>query len=229
MNAENDALVLVFSRNMFYKRLYHLALAALILCILVIALLASILVYLLRNPTHPLYFAADDVGRLIQIVPVNTPNMSTDDVSAWAVEAVQAAYSYDYINYHAQIQNAQKYFTNYGWQQYMSALTLSNNLLALTTRKQVVIARVISQPTVLKTGILAGKYAWQFQMPLLVTYSEPPYDDKSQFSNALNVTVIVQRQSVLEGYKGLGVVQLVSSIATSENSQTQQISGTSTG
>src|SRR5579885_692148 len=210
MNAENDALVLVFSRNMFYKRLYHLALAALILCILVIALLASILVYLLRNPTHPLYFAADDV-------------------SAWAVEAVQAAYSYDYINYHAQIQNAQKYFTNYGWQQYMSALTLSNNLLALTTRKQVVIARVISQPTVLKTGILAGKYAWQFQMPLLVTYSEPPYDDKSQFSNALNVTVIVQRQSVLEGYKGLGVVQLVSSIATSENSQTQQISGTSTG
>lgn len=211
-----DPLVLIFSRNAFYKRLHYLVLGAFILSLMMIALLVWILAYLLQNPNRPLYFATDDVSRLIQVVPVNKPNMDTEDVMAWAVDAVQAAYSYNYINYRGQLQEAQKYFTEYGWRKYMGAVTLSGNLRALTARKQIVTAQVIDKPRVAAEGILGGAYAWKFEMPLLVTYSMPPYDgsSQSQFSNALNITVIVQRQQVLEGYKGLGVLQLVSSMAT---------------
>lgn len=216
-----DALVLVFSRNSFYKRLHFLALGALALSVIVICFLALTLTYLLKNPAKPLYFPADEVGRLIQIVPVNTPNMSTEDVTAWAQDAVEAAFSYDYINFRSQLQNAQKYFTDYGWTKYMSALTLSGNIRALTARKQIVLAQVIEQPKILAAGILGGAYAWKFQMPLLVTYTMPPYDSSSQFSNALIVTIIVQRQPILKGYKGLGVVQLLSQLATSGTEQDQ--------
>lgn len=223
---EKDALVLVVSRNAFYRRLHFLALGAFFLALLVIAALIWVAVYLIRNPTQPLYFATDNVGRLIKVVPVNVPNMSENDVMAWAIDAVQAANAYDYLNYHRQLQSAQKYFTNYGWQNYMSALIASNNLPAIIQRKIIVLAQVVDQPKIIAEGILGGAYAWKFQMPLLVTYWRSPFDEKSKFTNPLQVTVIVQRQPVLRGYKGLGIVQLYENIATVEANQSQGISGT---
>ena len=227
MNA-NNALVLIFSRNAFYKRLHYLALAAFGLTLIAIAVLLALLVFLLRNPTHPLYFATDTVGRLIDIIPVDQPNMTTDEAMAWVVNAVEATYSYDYLHYRDQLQDAQKYYTNYGWSNYVRALTASNNLVALTERKMIVTAKVVEQPKVLAQGILAGAYAWRLQMPVLVSYSLPPYDEKSKFFNALDVVMIVQRQQALQGYKGLGIVQIVGTIAEG-TSQPQEISGTSTG
>jgi len=219
--SSNDALVLVLSRNAFYKRLHILALGALFLNIVIIFLLMGTLGYLLKNPDKPLYFAADEVGRLIQIVPVNIPNMSTEKVTAWTIDAVQSAYSYDYINYHGQLQDVEKYFTNYGWSRYMSALSLSGNLRALTNRNQVVLANVVDSPKLLNEGLLAGAYAWKFVMPLLVIYSMPPYDGSNQFSNALTVTVLVQRQPILKGDNGLGIVQLISAMPVSGSNQMQ--------
>jgi intracellular multiplication protein IcmL len=226
---DNDALEVVFSRNSFYKRLHFLALAAFALSLLVIVILIWTFFYLIKNPTHPLFFATDSVGRLIQIVPVNRPNMTTDEVMAWTVEGVQRAYSYDYVNYRAQLQGAQRYFTTYGWSKYMAGLVASNNLVALTQRRMIFIAQVVDQPKLVAQGILGGSYAWKFQIPLLVTYSLPPYDDKSRFENPLQVTVVVQRQPVLQSYKGLGIVQLNANLATETSNQPQEISGTPTG
>src|SRR5580700_7831021 len=102
----NDTLVMVFSRNAFYKRLHYLVLAAFFLGLFVIVFLMLTLHYLYRNPTRPIYFATDNVGRLIYIVPVNTPNMTPDEVTAWVINAVEAANSYDFINFRAQLQDA---------------------------------------------------------------------------------------------------------------------------
>lgn len=226
----NDALVLIFSRNAFYQRLHYLALAALGMCLVTILFLAYTVYYLIKTPTHPIYFATDYVGRLIQIVPVNIPNMTAPKIMQWTMKAVEAAYSFDFINYRSQLQDAQKYFTAYGWTRYMTALTASNNLLGVIQRKQIVTAHVVDQPKLLAGGILSGSYAWKYEMPLLVTYAEPPYDEQHQFSNALTVNVIVQREQVLEGYNGLGILQMIATLASSpNNNQPQEISGTSTG
>lgn len=219
----NDALVLILERNAFYKRLHMLVLGAFALNVLVIFMLIGTLGYLLKNPVKPLYFAADQVGRLMQIVPVNIANMSREEVSKWTVHAVESAFSYDYINYREQLQGAQKYFTNYGWKKYMAALTQSSNMLALTNRKQIVIAHVIDQPKLKTEAMLGGALAWQYEMPLLVIYSMPPYDGSNQFSNALIVNVIVQRQQILVGDNGLGIVQLISRMPDANTNQMQQI------
>lgn len=218
-------MVLVVVRNAFYKRLHFLALAVFMLLVVVVISLVGVVVYLLKNPTHPLYFATDDVGRLIQVVPVDVPNMTTDKVIAWTIQAVEAANSYDYVNFHGQLQSAQKYFTNYGWLSYMGALTSSNNLIAITQRKMIVLAQVVDQPKIIAAGILSGAYAWKFEMPLLITNWLPPYDEKSKFSNPVQVTVIVQRQPALKGDQGLGIVQIIENIATSQQNQPQVISG----
>lgn len=226
MDGNTHALELIFSRNAFYKRLHYLAFGAFCLSLIIIGLLISVLTYLLSNPVHPIYFATDTVSRLIQIVPVNVPNMTQAQVDAWTVEAVQATLSMDYINYRAQLQNAQKYFTSWGWSKYMSALMASNNLLGVTQRRQIVFATVVAQPKITAQGILGGSYAWKYEMPVLLTFSEPPYDDEHKFSNAWTVSVIVQRQQVLQGYKGLGIAQMIAREAA--GTQQQQISGTST-
>lgn len=214
-NDSNNALAGVITRNAFYKKLYYLALSALGLAILVIAILIGVLVILIQNPPRPLYFAVDHIARLIPDVPLSQPNMSIQDVMKWTVQAVEEAYSYDFINYRRQLQSAQKYFTRYGWTQYMSALQASNNLTALAERKMIFIAKAVGQPTIVAEGLLSGAYAWKFQMPVLVTYWRPPYDDQSKFSNPLTITVLVQRQEILQSDHGLGIVQSVATLTGS--------------
>lgn len=209
MTNEKDALELVFARNAFYKRLHFLALATFMLSLVVISILIGVIIYLKKNPTGPIYFSTDPISRLIKIIPVSQPNMSLDEVTAWTIEAVQASFSFDYINYHGQLQGAEKYFTSYGWSNYMKALVASNNLPALTKRKMIFIGQVVNQPKLITQGLLSGAYAYKFQMPLLWTFWRPPYNAKSKFTNPIQVTVIVQRQEILQSYKGLGIVQLI--------------------
>lgn len=225
---KKDPIELILQRNLFYRKLHFLALGVFGLTLFVNVFLMGILYYIHSNPVESLYFPTDDDGRLLTIVPLTKPNMTTDEVMAWTIEAVQAAFSYDYVNYRMQLQSAQKYFTNYGWNKYMDAIKANNNLLAITQRKMVAVATVVGQPKIITQGILSGAYAWKFEMPVLVTYLSPPYDDKSKFSNPLNLTVIVQRQSVLQSYKGLGILQIVANIDASA-SQPQQISDVPNG
>lgn len=209
----STGLQMVFERNAFYRRQYLWALLAFALCMLGNIILACVLAYVIRHPTAPVYFAADEVGRLIQVVPVDQPNMSDVEVEAWATRVAEATYSYNYVNFRSQLQSVERFYTNYGWTNYMKALQASNNLVALTNRRIIQTATVVDKPTVLARGILGGAFAWKFSMPMLVTYWMPPYDDQSKFSNALQVTMIVQRQPILQSDHGLGVLQMIGTMA----------------
>lgn len=223
MNTEDEtilldnALVMVHTRNEFYRGKFRFTLALYLLSIVVNLILIGMIVYLINHPTQPLYFPADKAGRLIKVIPLQESNMSLQDVTNWTVEAIEAAYSYDFVNYRGQLQSAQKYFTDYGWRNYMSGLVASNNLKGLVQRKLIAIAKVVAPPKLLVQGPLGGATAWKFQMPVLVTYLYPPFDEKSKFANPLIVTVIVQRQNVLQSYKGLGIIQTINVIAVNQS------------
>jgi intracellular multiplication protein IcmL len=207
---DNDPVVLVHLRNEFYRKKYRFTMGMYLLSLVVIAVLISLLVYIMRHPVAPRYFVADDLGRLIREIPLTQPNMSTDDVMAWTVEAIENTYSYDYVNYRGQLQNAQKYFTEFGWRNYLNGLTASNNLLALTQRQMVFVGKVIGKPTLIIESLLGGAYAYKFELQLLVTYLLPPdYSEAKAFRNPYKVSVIVQRQDLLKSYRGLAIVQLV--------------------
>jgi intracellular multiplication protein IcmL len=213
-NNTDDAIVLVQVRNGFYRQKYHMLLGVFVLGVAVAIILAGVLFYLIRYPTRPLYFVADDVGRLMYEVPLTQPSMSLQDVSAWVIEAVEASYTYNYINFRSQLQDAEKYFSRWGWQEYMKGLTASNNLIALQQRRMLFIAKVTQPPKLIAEGILGGVYSYKFEMPVLISYLSPPYSNvigTSRFDNALVVDVIVQRQKILSSYKGLAVVQMLAS------------------
>lgn len=224
ITGKDDAIKLVYLRNEFYKDKFHWVLGVCCIGVFVIIALSCMLVYITRNPIHPLYFVADKAGRLIQDIPVQVPNMSPADIEQWAAEAVIAANTYDFANFHGQLQRAQKYFTDYGWRNYMKGLQASNNLVALTQRKLIFTAKLSGQPKILHQGHVgkAGTYAWQVAVPVVITYLLPPYDgvlDKSKFQNSYVFTVFIMRQSLLTSYMGLGITQIIgtsSSLTSSE-------------
>lgn len=220
-----NAMALIFLRQIFYLQQLRLTLGAVLLNLLLILVLLGMLVYFLKHPVRPIYFATDKVGRLMVEPPLNEPNMSLADVSTWAVNAVQTAYSYDFMNYRSQLQNSQKYFTDFGWRQYMKGLQQSNNLLALLEHKMIVVAKVVATPKLLIQGILGNRYAWKFSMPMLVTYYESPYDEKTKFSNPLLVTVVIERQKLLESDNGLGIVQIIATLAMGAEPQEMNLQG----
>ena len=108
----NDALAMTFKRNAFYKERFQLILAFFLLSLLGIGVLIYILVYLLIHPPRPIYFVANAVGALVQDAPVAEPNMSVEEVASWVVSGIEAAYTYSYANYRAELQNAQKILLN---------------------------------------------------------------------------------------------------------------------
>lgn len=215
----DDAVAAILRRNQFYRRKMHFAFGVFVLSVAVIIILAGMLTYILENPPRPLYFVADEMGRLIQEIPIEQPNMSSDAVAGWAVEAVEATYSYDFVNYRAQLQKAQKYFTDHGWQEYMHGLEASNNLVALKDRKYLITARVVETPKLIMQGRVGPAYAWKFEMPVLVTVLFPPYDEKSQFANPLLVTAIIERRPLLQSDKGLALHQLIGDLLLSPQGQ----------
>lgn len=210
----SDALMLVQLRNAFYKKKFHFILGIYALSLIIIAILISIVIFIKTTEAQPRYFVADEMGRLIKDIPLSDLNMSSDELLQWTVNAVEAANSFDFINYRRQLQDAQKYFMDESWATYMKELTISDNLLALKYRRWVFVAKVVEKPTLITEGILSGVRAFKFQMPLLVTYLKPPsYDIKSSASNAFVVTVIVLRRNLLESYKGLAIYSMVISNA----------------
>lgn len=222
-----DALKIILERNNFYRRQYLLVLSAVLLAILAIIVLLGVLYYLHRHPRQTFYFAVDNTGHLIEDIPVNKMNMTMDELLAWTVKAVELVNSFDYINYRTQLQEARKFFNDYGWANYKKSLDAANNLTAIIQRRIISIARVVGKPKIVKVGLLYGAYAWRMEMPLLITYWLPPYDNKSKFSNSLQVVVAIQRQPILESYEGLSIVQLIESSAAITN-QDQQITNSPT-
>ena len=96
----------------------------------------------------------------------------------------------------------------------MKALQSSDNLLALNKYQYVVTATVAAPPKLLRAGLVGGSLAWKFEVPVLVTYAIPPYNGQG-FKNPLLVTLLVQRQPLLQSYKGLGVIQMIAVLKTS--------------
>ena len=217
MNAESpqpDALALIQERNAFYKRKYHQILGLILLSLIIIGILLAVLFSLLRNTTRPFYFLANDVGGFMQEIPTTQP-FSNDQVIAWTIEAMQAGLSFDFVNYHSQMQDAQKYFTDYSWQQFMNALVASNNILTLTERKWIFIAKVVNKPVIKNAGIVKNFYAWRLQVPVLMTFLRPPsYDKSSAIYNAWEFEVLVTRQPLLQSYKGLAVYSIINTTPT---------------
>ncbi|EKD74639.1 MAG: hypothetical protein ACD_44C00373G0001 [uncultured bacterium] len=200
-----DAIEAVRLRNDFYRDNHRKVMIALLVAILIIIMLSSVLTYVVTHPPPPKYFATSIDGRIIPLIPLSQPNMPTSALLLWANQAATAAFTYDFVNYRQALQTASDYFTSAGWRDFLNALTSSNNLSAVLTKKLVVSSTATAAPVVLQQGELNGVYAWRVQLPMVITYQSA---SQVAQQNVL-VTMLVTRVSTLNSARGVGISQFV--------------------
>lgn len=209
----DSALELVRMRNEFYRDNYRRIVAILLLAFLIITLLISALIYVVTHPPAPKYFATDTTGRIIPLVPLNEPDLSTAALLQWANTAAVAAFTYNFVDYRAQLQAASEFFTPEGWQAYLQSLEASNDLVAVKAKNLVVSAVATGAPIITQRGIVDGRYTWQIQMPLLVTYQSA-----SQITpQNLLVNMVITRVSTLDSPRGIGIAQFIATESGTTN------------
>lgn len=189
----------------FYRDNYRsLIVLTLILTLSAIALLGWVF-YQRTNKPIPRYFVTMQNGELKQIKPLAYPNLTTRTLLNWVVEAGTTAFNFDFTNYQASIKGLKTYFTPAGYQNYVASLQNSGTLNQVISKNLAVNAVPTGIPVITREGPTPdGIYAWQVQLPLLVTYQSLSEVTKQN----ILLTMLIAEMPTIESPKGIGIASL---------------------
>lgn len=227
-----DAFELVRLRNFFYRDNYRKLVSIVFLLMLLLLVMAYWVFYLISHRPAPRYFATNIQGGITPLYQLNQPGLSTDYVLNWAARGASHAFTFNYVEYREQIENAKDiYFTADGGEQFEQQLENSNDLQAVVQGKFIVTAQPGAAPQllwqgVIPTGTYQGRYGWQVDLPMVLTIQNCTQVNKKQ----LDVKMTVVRSSYLidnkainiDGAKGIGIAQVL--VQTTNPGQPVQIS-----
>jgi len=200
----HDALKLVKLRSDFYRDSYRKVVVSLLGAVVIIIALVGIIFFLIASKPSPKYFATTDSGRIIPLIPLDQPNLSEHNVLQWASNALISVYSFDFVHYQKTFQENRQYFTNRGWQSFMNALEEAKTIETVKDRKLIVSAVLNGTPIISNQYILRGRYTWEAQIPILVSFQ-----GTQAYSDNLMATLKIQRVSTLDNKYGIGIAEIV--------------------
>lgn len=200
-----DALQIVQLRNNFYRDNYRKVVVILLLLIISNVILAGGVYYLFTHRPKPDYFATSPDGRITKLYPLSAPVISTSALLSWVTQAAVASYTYNFVDYRKQLQDASAFFTPDGWRNFEDALVKSRNLETVIAKKLVVTAVPTGAPVIVDRRVINGRFAWKVSMPVLVKYQS----SSTSYQQALVLTIIVTRVPVLSDPKGIAISQFI--------------------
>ncbi len=201
----DESLELVRLRNNFYRDNYRRVMKLLLIMSCVMVVLVLTMAYLFTHRPEPKYFATTQSGRVLELVPLSTPMLTTEALLSWASQVAMGSYTYNFANYRQKIQQQEINFTSDAWQQFLIQLKDSGNIQAVDQRKINVGAVIAGAPVVVYQGMLNGRYAWKVQVPLLVTFVSA----SDRFQKNYMVTMVIVRVSTVQNQNGVAVAQFI--------------------
>jgi len=206
VSEEASGLGKVVVRNEFYRDGYRSLLRlCLLLGLIVLGLLGAMYFVIQVHQPENRYFATTEDGRLVPMVPLNEPNLSTPALMSWVAQASTEVMTFGFNDYRRRLQESSRNFTRRGWESFTGALQRSRIIEMVEANQQVVTATPQGAPIVVSEGLVAGRYQWEIQLPLVLTYQSGARirNDK------LLVTIVVVRVPRLESPNGVGIEQWV--------------------
>ena len=201
-NVPRGALNSVVTRNEYYRDGYrNIVKLALIEGIVIVLMVVTFIVYTNVHKGADRYFATTADGRILQLLPLDQPNMSTPAIMSWVSQAATEVMTFGFHDYQRRLQDASRHFTRLGWESFTTALQKSRIIEGVESLQQVVTAAPASAPILLQEGIFNGRYRWVVKLPLTVTFRS---GSQSTTSN-LNVTITIERVPTLESPNGVGI------------------------
>lgn len=204
--ADTAGLGRVVVRNEFYRDGYRLALRiAVIQCFVIFGLIGAMFFIIYVHQPENRYFATTEDGRLIPMVALNEPNLSTPALLSWAAQAASETMSFSFSNYRRSLQESSRHFTRSGWESFSAALQAARIIETVEANTQEVSAVPRGAPILRYEGVSGGVYQWQVQIPMLLTYVSGA---KSRTDNWI-VTLVIVRVPRLESANGVGIAQWI--------------------
>ncbi len=201
-----DGLGTVVVRNEFYRDGYRTLLKIALLEAVVIIGLILVMIYIINtNKPENRYFATTNDGRLVPMVALNEPNLSTPALMSWTAQAATEVMTFGFHDYRRRLQEASRNFTRIGWASFTSALEKSRIMEMVEANQQVVTAAPRSAPVLVSEGVVDGRYQWQVEVPMVITYQA---GSQTRADNLI-LTLLIVRVSKLESPNGVGIEQWV--------------------
>ncbi|MGB4107541.1 MAG: type IVB secretion system apparatus protein IcmL/DotI [Alphaproteobacteria bacterium] len=196
----------VVIRNEFYRDGYRNLLRLCLLegAIIIILLGAMYFVIHVHQPQDR-YFATTEDGRLIPMVALHEPNLSTPALMSWVAQASTEVMTFGFNDYRRRLQESSRNFTRRGWESFTQALQKSRIIEMVEANQQVVTAAPAGAPILESEGVVTGRYQWIIQLPLVLTYQS----GSRTKTDTLLVTIVVVRVPRLESSNGVGIEQWI--------------------
>lgn len=196
----------VIVRNEFYRDGYRtMQKITVLLSMVILGLIAAMFFVIHIHQPENRYFATTDDGRLVPMVALNEPNLSTPALMSWVAQASTEVMTFGFHDYRRRLQEASRNFTKTGWGSFTAALEKSRIIEMVEANQQVVTAVPRSAPILVSEGLIAGRYQWIVEIPLTVTYQA---GSKTRNDNFL-VRLVIVRVPKLESPNGVGIEQWI--------------------
>lgn len=192
--------------NSFYANKAHYFIYLLMALILLTSIITCfVLVQVYSRPLPS--FAAMQKGNqseLMNLMPFEEPNQLADTLLRFASKAASSAYTFDFVNYEAEIAEARPYFTEAGWADFRAA---TSGVIQDVVKKQLFVTGVVSgTPVIANQGPLPGQdYVWRIQIPFLATFQSANTTTQSNFLVILSIV----RVPTSENPQGIGIDQFI--------------------
>tara|TARA_E500000178_G_scaffold351822_1_gene413818 strand:+ start:1494 stop:2015 length:522 start_codon:yes stop_codon:yes gene_type:complete len=165
--------------------------------------MTTVLYYVVVVRPSTAYFASTPDGILIRLQPLTQPIKSDQFVAQWAAKAAQQVFTFDWVNYRAQMSRASDNFTRNGYNSLITSMNKNNYFQLVTQRRMIVSSVTTGPPVIVNRGILNGIYRWRISMQLLVKYQG--VNENDTITVPLTVDMTVQRVSQEVNIRGIGI------------------------
>ena len=205
---EDNSVGKVILRNEYYRDGYRLALRiAVVQSFIIIGLIAAMFYVVKVHQPENRYFATTEDGRLIPMVSLIQPNLSSPALMSWVAQAATETMTFGFNDYRRRLQEASRNFTPQGWESFSAALQGAKIVESIQENSQVISAAPLGAPILETEGVVGGRYQWVVQMPLLLTYQSGTKTRTSRWV----LTLVIVRVPRLESPNGVGIAQWVAS------------------
>ena len=203
---DSSGLGKVVVRNEFYRDGYRLALRVAMIQSFAIIFLIGAMFYIINvHQPEDKYFATTVDGRVIPMVSLNKPNLSTPALMSWVAQATTETMTFGFGDYRRRLQESSRHFTKAGWAAFAQELADINLIKNVEANYQLITAAPAAAPQILEEKIVGDRYQWVVQIPLILSYQSRD----NTVTDRWNVTLVIVRVPRLESPNGVGIAQWI--------------------
>lgn len=199
-------LAAVLTRNEFYRDGFRNLLRLVLLqAVVIVGLVLTFIFYMGMSESQDRYFATTADGRIMQLTPLDQPNMNTAALMSWVAQASSEVMTFGYHDYQRRLQQSSRHFTRRGWETFTAAMQQAHVLDTVEGSKEVASATPRNAPILVQQGVFNGKYRWIVKMSIQISYVSVT----GNRTDSLALTLVIDRVPSLENPNGVGIEQWI--------------------